>query len=151
MDAYRSRLTCVNLVRLLLLQAYLPKTVDREGSSPGRSPNQGAEQLQPSCAGRQALGRGRDSKSLPCNYLVSWSEPMICVWLLSSGTTQLCHRVFGFFYIYFRSGTWCHFMSLKRFLTLFAQSIFSTTLKPRHKIKGNICCLLESYGLIHIY
>lgn len=49
------------------------------------------------CGSQQAQRRVWDSK--PRNYLVPWSDLMICVWLLSSHTTQLCNRVFGFFYV----------------------------------------------------
>lgn len=51
------------------------------------------------CAGASEPCVGSDSKSLPRNYLVPWSELMICVWLLSSRTTQHCNRVFGSFYV----------------------------------------------------
>lgn len=49
MDADGSDLACVYLVRLILLQACLPRTGERERSSSGCAPNyQGAEQPQPS-------------------------------------------------------------------------------------------------------
>lgn len=158
MDAYRSDLAVCNgygwfFYRLLCpklwkgngaLLAVIQTTKVQSTSSPALGPLSAVL-----CGSQQALCRVWDSKSLH-NYLVSWSELMSCVWLLRSHTTQICNRVFGFF-LCFRSGTLYHFVSSKRFLTHFAQSIFSTILKHSHKIKDNICCPLESYGLIHIY
>lgn len=102
MDAYRSHLACVwygwffyRFVCSRLwagngaLVAVVQTTKVQSSSSPGSVRCR---------AGASEPCGGSDSKSVPRNYFVSWSELMICVWLLSSRTTQLCNRVFGSFY-----------------------------------------------------
>lgn len=158
MDAYRSDLAVCNWYGWFFYRLVCPKLWEGNGallaviqttkvqssSSPALGPLSALL-----CGSQQALCRVWDSKSLQHNYLVSWSELMSCVWLLRSHTTQICNRVFGFFYVLDQG--LCIILCLRKDLTHFAQSIFSTILKHRHKIKDNICCPLESYGLIHIY